>query len=136
MYRKTYYKRRQVPGVCFRLKNFWKKKPKFKIGEAEIGCEETVKLQGVGIDYHLKFDTHISAMCKKASQQINVLKRIGQYLNFESRKAIYHAFIMSIFNFCPLIWHFCSKANTEKLEKINHRALKLFSKIFDQAMKS
>ena len=49
---------------------------------------------------------------------------IGQYLNVECRKAIYHAFIMSIFNFCPLIWHFCSKANTEKLEKINYRALK------------
>ena len=64
----------------------------------EIECEETVKLLGVEI----------------ASQQINVLKRIGQYLNFEFRKAIYHAFIMSIFNFRPLIWHFCSKANTEK----------------------
>ena len=69
------------------------------------------------IDYHLKFDTHISAMCEKASQQINVLKRIGQYLNFDSRKAIYHDFIMFIFNFCPLIEHVCSKANTEKLEK-------------------
>ena len=55
----------------------WKtfeRKPKFKIREAEIECKETVKLLGVEIDYHLKFDTHISAMCKKASQQINVLK--------------------------------------------------------------
>ena len=92
-------------------------KPVFKVGEAEIDCEESVKLLGVEIDSHLKFDIHISAMCRKASQQINVLKRIGQFLNFESRKAVYHAFIMSIFNFCPLIWHFCSKANTEKLEK-------------------
>ena len=40
-----------------------------------------------------------------------------------TRKAVYHAFIMSIFNFCPLIWHFCSKSNTEKLEKINYRVL-------------
>ena len=99
-------------------------KPKFKIGEAEVECEETVKLLGVEIDSRLKFDVHISAMCRKASQQINVLKRIGKFLNFESRKAVYHAFIMSIFNFCPLIWHFCSKPNTEKLEKINYRALK------------
>ena len=56
-------------------------------------------------------------MCKKASQQINVLKRIGQFLNFQSRKAVYHAFIMSNSNFCPLIWHFCSQSKTEKLEK-------------------
>ena len=78
-------------------------KPKFKIGEAKFECEESVKLLGVEVDFHLKFDIHISFMCKKASQQINVLKRIGQYLNFVSRKAVYHAFIMSIFNFYPLM---------------------------------
>ena len=69
----------------------WKtfeKKLKFKIGEAEIWCEETVKLLGVEIDYNLKYDTHISAMCKKASQQINSFKRIGHYLNFGCRKAM------------------------------------------------
>ena len=54
-------------------------KPVFKIGEAEIECEESVKLLGVEINSHLKFDIHISAMCRKASQQINVLKRIGQF---------------------------------------------------------
>ena len=105
----------------------------FKIGEAEIECEETVKLLGVEIDSHLKFDVHVSNMCKKASQQINVLKRIGKYLNFESRKSVYHAFIMSIFNFCPLIWHFCSKSNSEKLEKINFRALKFVYQDFSSS---
>ena len=78
-------------------------KPVFKNGEAEVGCEETVKLLGVEIDSQLKLDVHISAMCRKASQQINVLKRIGQFVNFGSRKAVYRAFLMSIFNFCPLI---------------------------------
>ena len=54
-------------------------KPVFKIGEAEVECEETVKLLGVEIDSQLKFDVHISAMCRKASQQINVLKRIDVF---------------------------------------------------------
>ena len=54
-------------------------KPVFKIGEAEVECEETVKLLGVEIDSQLKFDVHISAMCRKASQQINVLKRIFKF---------------------------------------------------------
>ena len=40
-------------------------KPKFKIGEADIEYEETLKLLGVEIDFHLNFDIHISAMCKK-----------------------------------------------------------------------
>ena len=103
----------------------------FKIGEADMGCDETVKLLGVDIDYHLKFDEQISNTCRKASQQINVLKRIGKFLNFESRKTIYHVFIMSNFNFCHLIWHFCSKGNTEKLEKVHFRALKFIFQDFN-----
>ena len=53
--------------------------PTFRIGEAEIGCDETVKLLGVDIDLHLKFDTQISNICRKASQHFNVLKLIGNF---------------------------------------------------------
>ena len=63
-------------------------KPTFKLGEAEIECEETVKLLGVEIDYLLTFDTQVSNMCKKTSQPINVLKCIGKYLNFVSNLVI------------------------------------------------
>ena len=38
--------------------------PTFKIGETEIGCDETVKLLGVDIDYRLKFDEQISNICR------------------------------------------------------------------------
>ena len=107
--------------------------PTFRIGEAEIGSDETVKLHGVHIDFNLKFDTQISNICRKASQQINFLKRFGNFLNFQSRKTVYHAFIMSNFNFCPLIWHFCSKRNTEKLEKVHFRALKFIFQDFESS---
>ena len=53
--------------------------PTFRIGEAEIGCDETAKLLGVDMDFNLKFDTQISNIYRKASQQINVLKRIGNF---------------------------------------------------------
>ena len=52
-------------------------KPTFKIGEANIECERTVKLFGVEIDYLLKFDDQISNVRRKASQQINLLKRMA-----------------------------------------------------------
>lgn len=38
---------------------------------------------------------------------------------------IFKSFIQSNFNYCPLIWHFCSKTNTEKLEKLQYRALRI-----------
>ena len=61
---------------------------------------------------------------QKAVQQLNILKRIGRNLCKLSKLAIFHTFILSNFNFCPLSWHFCSVANTKKIEKIQERALR------------
>jgi hypothetical protein len=37
---------------------------------------------------------------------------------------IFHTFILSKFNFCPLAWHFCTNKNSKKLEKVQERALR------------
>jgi hypothetical protein len=37
---------------------------------------------------------------------------------------IFHTFILSDLNFCPLAWHFCTEKNSKKLEKIQERALR------------
>ena len=79
---------------------------------------------GVTVDYQLNFNNHVSSLCKKASKQLNVLKRIGMYLNRLGRLTIYHSFILSNFNYCPLVWHFCGEVNTSKIEKIQERALR------------
>ena len=96
----------------------------FKLGDIDESCDEIVKLLGVDIDFMLNFDNHIKSICKKAIQQLNILKRIGRNLCKLSRLTIFHTFILSNFNFCPLSWHFCSVANTKKIEKIQERALR------------
>ena len=89
-----------------------------QIAEVNITCEENVKLLGVEHDYKLNFDTQITKMCKKAAKQLNVLQRLSKFLNEKSRFLIFRSFIQSNFNYCPLVWHFCSKANTEKTGKV------------------
>jgi hypothetical protein len=89
-----------------------------------IKCEYEVKLLGVTIDFQLKCNTHIANICKKASRQLNVLKRVGKYLNRLGKLTIHHSFIISNFNYCPVTWHFCNEQNTKKMEKIQERALK------------
>ena len=64
----------------------------------------------------LMFNKHITEICKKSARQLAVLKRIGHLLIFQGKVAIFQSFIASSFNYCPLIWHFCSQANTNKLE--------------------
>ena len=58
-------------------KKTYAKEPVFNIESANISCDEVVKLLGIDIDYQLNFDKHIKNICRKASQQLSVLKRIG-----------------------------------------------------------
>ena len=87
--------------------------------------ETEVTVLGVTIDDRLCFSQHISSCCKKAARQLNVLARISRHLNINSRRAVYNSFIMSNFNYCPLVWHFCRQVNNQKLEQIQERALRI-----------
>ena len=86
---------------------------------------------GVTIDSDLNFDNHISEMCKKASRQLNILKRIGKYMNRLGRLTYYYSFILSNFNYCPVIWQYCSEKNSIKMEKIQERALRFIYEDYD-----
>ena len=39
-------------------------------------------------------------------------------------------FILTHFNYCNLVWHFCGAANSAKLERIQYRALKFVYRDF------
>ena len=80
---------------------------------------------GNNIDFMLNFNDHISEICKKASQQLAVLKRIGRFLTKQGKLTIFKSFITSSFNYCPLTWHFCSQASTHKMEKNTRKGLKI-----------
>lgn len=101
-----------------------KAKPNLVISNFTLEPEDSVKLLGIDIDFALSFDCHVKNIVNKAAKQVNVLRRLSKLLNSKSKLIIFHSFIISNFNFCPLAWHFCTAANTEKIEKIQKRALK------------
>ena len=83
------------------------------------------RLRAILIDWALyKYCIIIIIICKKAARQLAVLKRLGHLLTRQGKLAIFKSFITSNFNYCPLIWHFCSQSSTKKLEKIQERALR------------
>ncbi len=53
-----------------------------------------------------------------------MLKRIGKSLPLHVKLLIYRTYIACHISFCPLVWHFCSAANTQKLERMQYRALR------------
>ena len=48
---------------------------------------------------------------------------------------IYNSFIASNFSYCPLAWHFCSIASTNKLEKVQERALRFINNDYSSSLK-
>ena len=98
----------------------------FNLDDNIIKCEEHVKRFGVTIDFQLTFDLHISNVCKKASRQLNVLKRIGRNLCRFGKLNVNYSFIMSNFNYCPLVWHFCEEVKTKKIETNSGKSLKIY----------
>ena len=89
-----------------------------------IPIEREVELLGVVVGSKLKFEGHISKICKKLSQQVAVLNRMKKMLPLEIRKQLYQSFIVPHFNYCSESWHFCGKRLSDKLEKLNERALR------------
>ena len=85
---------------------------------------------------YLNFTYHVDNLCKKASNQIRVLKRLSYNLDQGSRMQIFRSFILSHFKYCSIVYHFCGKGNTDKMEKILYRALKFVYNEFDVSYES
>ena len=83
-----------------------------------------MKLLGVHLDSKLNFENHISHICKKAGNHLNVFKRLSKFINKNDRMAIFRAFILCHFQFCSVVWHFCGLGSMTKMEKIQERALR------------
>ena len=82
---------------------------------------QTKKLLGICFNSNFRFDDHVASLCKKASQKLNALTRVAQYMNLAQRRSIMKAFICSQFGYCPLVWMFHSR-------KINNRINKQFTR--------
>ena len=94
------------------------------VDNVSLPSSDAMKVLGIDIDDRLTFDGHVSNMCIKAGRQLNALQRLKGSLDKNSRMAIYKSFIMSNFNYCPLVWMFTSKTSLSKLENIQKRALR------------
>ena len=82
-----------------------------------------VTLLGIKIDWKLNFNKHVNFLCEKASSRAKALHRLRTVLSLKQKVVLYNSFIMSNFNYCPVIWMHCGKTSNEKVNKIQKRAL-------------
>ena len=86
---------------------------------------KSVKLLGIEIGNQLIFNQHISKLCSKAATQLNAICRLAKFMRNNEKMAMTNSFVYSNFNYCLLVWHFCSCESLKKKEKIRKRCLRL-----------
>ena len=90
-----------------------------------ITSSASEKLLGVHIDNTLKFDKHVSSLCKKANQKLHALARISNFMSSRKLKMLMKSFVISQFSYCPLVWMFHSKYMNNRINHIHERALRI-----------
>ena len=102
-------------------KNYEPIKP--EIESAKIETKNTVKLLGITIDNKQILKNIYLNYAKKASMQLNAMSRLQRFMGNKNKKRLLKIF--SNFNYCPLVWHFCSCESSQKNEKIQLHCLRI-----------
>ena len=68
---------------------------------------------------------HIKYICKQASNKLYALARISAFLDQHKRKISMKYFIVSQFNYCPIIWMYCQRKSNNLINRIHERALRI-----------
>ena len=73
---------------------------------------------GLPLTTKLTFKSHIKILCKKAAQKIGALYRLLNHLSDSQKRLIFNSIIKSMFDYCPLIWMFCSRISNNMITKL------------------
>ena len=96
-----------------------------------IKMSETVKLLGVTIDSKLSFNGYVKTICQKTKNKHKAFSRIAKNLDYQKASLLYNSFILTNFNYCPLIWIFCGKTANEEVNRVHKGALRVLLNDYD-----
>ena len=76
---------------------------------------DSLNLLGMTVDNQLNFSEHVSLVCKKVNNQLNVMFRFRNLICIATKLKFYNTFILPHFQYCSMVWHFCSVRNCNNL---------------------
>ena len=89
-----------------------------------IKNSKEVEIFGIALDRNMNFPTRTKNICRKG-QKLSALLRISLYLNQGKKVLLYKSTIKSQFNYCSLVWMFCSRQSNNVINKVLERGLGL-----------
>ena len=101
---------------------------KVSVSEAIVKESSEEKMLEVIIYKNLNFKSHVSNLCKGASQKLHALARVSAFMDPDKLRLLMISFIKSQFSYCPIISMFHDRALNGKVNKIQERALTIVYK--------
>ena len=99
---------------------------KTHIGEAVAEESDEGTLLGITLNTKLSFKIHVELLCIKAIQKLHALSsRISTFIDIKKIKLPMNTFVLSHFNYCPLIWIFHDRKIDSKINKIQEKAIRI-----------
>ena len=95
------------------------------IKKFSIEGSSSEKFLGVTVDSNFTFEEHINELCKKGNQKLHALARCAKYMSTEKRRTSFNAFVVSQFNYCPLVWMFHTKELNSRINSLHEKGLRL-----------
>ena len=98
---------------------------KIILNNNDIANPNEEKLLGILLKNKLNLDSHITSLCKKASQRLSALARTNHYFTSDQKSLLLNSVVKPQFSYCPLIRMFTSRYLNNVLNRIDERALRL-----------
>ena len=103
-------------------------------GEVVPSCASQ-RLLGVNISHSLDWDQHITNIRKSINSRLYVLLRIRYFLPLQARIAFCNGYILPYLDYCNTIWGNTTKANLDRLLRLQKRAARLIFDDFETSSK-
>ena len=103
------------------------------IKQKEIKAVAKVKLLGVEIEEKLNFQNYLNNICRSASNQLSTLIRLKHLSGFKERKGLVNTFVIRNFNYCFLVWNYCSTQSLNRTGNLQKRVLRFLLNDYENA---
>ena len=100
-----------------------------KIGNECIENVDSFKYRGVEIERYLRFDKHVTTVCKRVNQRTGLLWRVRPFISKSLATHLYTSLIQPHFTYCDYVYDACNKSQSNMLQVTQNNALRAVLKV-------
>ena len=83
------------------------------------------KYLGLILDEHLTYNKHVKEMTKLISHKLYLMSKIRRYITQEACINIFKTMVLSIFEYCDIVYAGTTQSNLADIDKLFYRGLRI-----------